>query len=197
MKIGIDIDDTTLNTVNEMIKYGDIFCHDVLKNKNTKNSISDITNRFYLNSLYGWDDETKFKFFNLYYSQVLEDCQPKQDSPKIIRKLKEEGNKIYFISARLTNIPNCQTENITIDTFKKYDIPYDKIIIAAYDKLKYCLENQIEVFVDDSYEVLESLSNNGIKCYLITTPMNKSVIVSKEIKRVYNWEEIYNDLKEN
>ena len=89
MKIGIDIDDTTLNTVNEMIRYGDIFCHDVLKKTDTKNSISDITNRFYLNSLYGWDDETKFNFFNLYYSQVLKDCTPKLDSPKIIRKLKK------------------------------------------------------------------------------------------------------------
>lgn len=197
MKIGIDIDDTTLNTVNEMIRYGDIFCHDVLKKTDTKNSISDITNRFYLNSLYGWDDETKFNFFNLYYSQVLKDCTPNLDSPKIIRKLKEEGNKIYFISARLTNIPNCPTENITIDTFKKYNIPYDKIIIAAYDKLNYCLENEIEIFIDDSLEVLESLSSHKIKCYLMTTPMNQSIIVSKDIKRVSNWEEIYNDLKEN
>lgn len=197
MKIGIDIDDTTLNTVNEMIRYGDLFCHDVLKKTDTKNSISDITNRFYLNSLYGWDDETKFNFFNLYYSQVLKDCTPKLDSPKIIRKLKEEGNKIYFISARLTNIPNCPTENITIDTFKKYNIPYDKIIIAAYDKLNYCLENEIEIFIDDSLEVLESLSSHKIKCYLMTTPMNQSIIVSKDIKRVSNWEEIYNDLKEN
>ena len=77
------------------------------------------------------------------------------------------------------------------------NIPYDKIIIAAYDKLNYCLENEIEIFIDDSLEVLESLSSHKIKCYLMTTPMNQSIIVSKDIKRVSNWEEIYNDLKEN
>ena len=35
------------------------------------------------------------------------------------------------------------------------------------------LENGIEVFVDDSLEVLEELTKHGIRCYLMTSPVNK------------------------
>ena len=72
----------------------------------------------------------------------------------------------------------------------KYEIPYDKVIIGAYDKLEYCLENGIEVFVDDSLEVLEELSKHGIRCYLMTSPVNKD-LETGTIKRVTTWEEVY------
>ena len=177
MKIGIDIDDTTLVTVKGMIKYGDIFCQEVLKRPNTKSNLSDIKDRYYLGALYGWSEEIKFQFFNMYYKNVLEECTPIENAPETITKLKEEGNGIYFISARLTSIKECPAEEITIDTFTKYQIPYDKIIIAAYD-------------------VLKELTAHGIRCYLMTTPMNSSIQVEDGIKRVHTWDEIYNDLKE-
>ena len=131
----------------------------------------------------------------MYYKDVLKDCEPLPDSPKVIRALKEEGNEIYFISARITSIPGCDAEQLSIDTMNKYEIPYDKVIIGAYDKLEYCLENGIEVFVDDSLEVLEELSKHGIRCYLMTSPVNKD-LETGTIKRVTTWEEIYNDLQE-
>ncbi len=196
MKIGIDIDDTALITVEGMVKYGDIFCREILNKPDTKNNVEDIKDRFYLQALYGWDKETKFKFFDYYYKKVLEECLPKEDSPLVITKLKEEGNEIYFISARLNNIDNCNSEKITKESFQKYNIPYDKIIVAAYSKLEYCKENNIDVFIDDSFEVLDELSKEGIKCFLMTTPMNKGVELPSNIIRVHTWNEIYDYLKE-
>ncbi len=196
MRLGIDIDDTTLVTVDGMIKYGDIFCREVLKRKETKSNISDVKDRFYLKALYGWDEETKFKFFDLYYKNILEECYPKEDSVKILNKFKEDNDELFFISSRLTFIAGCDAQKISEDSLTKYEIPFDKIIIGAYSKLEYCLANHIEVFVDDSYDVLEELSKHGIKCYLMTTPMNSSIKVIDSIKRVNTWNEIYNDLKE-
>jgi uncharacterized HAD superfamily protein len=113
----------------------------------------------------------------------------------VLRALKDEGKQIYFISARITSIPGCNSEEISKNTFQKYGIPYDKVIIGAYDKLDYCLEYSIEVFVDDSLEVLQELSEHGIRCYLMTSPINKELDTG-DIKRVTSWEEIYNDLQE-
>ena len=45
------------------------------------------------------------------------------------KTIKNEGNKIYFITARLTNIKNCDSESITKDALNKYNIKYDKLII--------------------------------------------------------------------
>ena len=72
MRIGIDIDDTTLVTVNSMIKYADKFDIEELGRKGTNSNLGLIKNRYYLKVLYGWDDETKFTFFNKYYKSVLE-----------------------------------------------------------------------------------------------------------------------------
>ena len=194
MKIGIDIDDTTLITVKSMIKYADIYDTEILGRKGTNGNLGLIQNRYYLKVLYGWDDKTKFDFFNTYYKNVLEECVAMPNAPETIKKLKNEGNQISFITARLTQIKNCDTENITIKTLKDYDIPYDKLIINASDKLKYCKEEGIEIFIEDSYETCKELEENGIKTFLMKTKMNES-IDSENIERVRNWNEIYEKVK--
>ena len=190
MRIGIDIDDTTVVTVNSMIKYADIYDINVLGRKGTNGNLGLIQNRYYLKALYGWSDEEKFDFFDRYYANVLEECVPMPNAPEVVRKLKEEGNEIYFITARLTGIKNCDTEIITKNTLERNQIPYDKLIINASDKLKFCKEHNIDIFIEDSYDTCKELQENGIKSYLMTTKMNEN-IDSGEIERVNNWKEIY------
>lgn len=137
MKIGIDIDDTTVITVKSMIKYAD----------------------------------------------------------KVLQKLKEDGNNIYFITARLTNINNCNTKKITENTLKENNIPYDRLIINASDKLKVCKEEEIELFIEDSYDTCKELTENGIKIILMTTKMNQQ-IESGNIPRVHNWDEVYEKVED-
>lgn len=194
MKIGIDIDDTTVITVKSMIKYADLYDTKILGRKGTNGNLGLIQNRYYLKVLYGWDDKTKFDFFDAYYKNVLEECVPMPNAPETITKLKEEGNEISFITARLTQIKNCDTENITIKTLKDNKIPYDKLIINASDKLKFCKENGIEIFIEDSYDTCKQLEENGIKTYLMTTKMNQNIDAG-EIERVKDWNEIYQKVK--
>ena len=113
MKIGIDIDDTTFLTVKSMLKYADIFEEEISGVPTNRDSFGLIKNRYYLKALYGWDEKTKFAFFDKYYKNVLEECTMLPNADKTIQKLKEEGNTIHFITARLMNIKNCDTEAIT------------------------------------------------------------------------------------
>ena len=190
MVIGIDIDDTTVVTVESMVKYGDKYDTEVLNREAKKDNLGRIKDRYYMNALYGWTEEEKFAFFDMYYKNVLEECYPLPNASEIINRLKQEGNEIIFITARLTNIKNCETENITKETFRKYNIPYDKLIMNVDDKLKFCKENDVEVFIEDSYETCKSLQENGIKAYLMTTKMNRN-IVDEKIERVSSWNEVY------
>ena len=190
MVIGIDIDDTTVVTVESMVKYGDKYDTEVLNREAKKDNLGRIKDRYYMNALYGWTEEEKFAFFDMYYKNVLEEGYPLPNASEIINKLKQEGNEIIFITARLTNIKNCETENITKETFRKYNIPYDKLIMNVDDKLKFCKENGVEVFIEDSYETCKSLQENGIKAYLMTTKMNRN-IVDEKIERVSSWNEVY------
>lgn len=195
MRIGIDIDDTTVITVKSMIKYADLYDTQILGRKGTNGNLGLIQNRYYLKVLYGWDDKTKFDFFDTYYKNVLEECTVRPNAPEVIRKLKEEGNEISFITARLLNIKNCDTENITIRTLNDNDIPYDKLIINASDKLKFCQENNIQIFIEDSYETCKQLEENGIKTFLMTTKMNENIDAGS-IERVNDWDEIYKKVED-
>lgn len=194
MKIGIDIDDTIFLTVKSMLKYADIFEEEISGVPTNRNSFGLIKNRYYLKALYGWDKKTKFAFFDKYYKNVLEECTMLPNVDKIIQKLKEEGDTIHFITARLMNIKNCDTEAITIKSLNDFNIPYDSLNLHISDKLTFCKENGIDVLIEDSYETCKELINNGMKSILITTKMNAD-IEDDEIVRVNDWNEIYEEIE--
>lgn len=50
------------------------------------------------------------------------------------------------------------------------------------------------MLIEDSYETCRELADNGIKSILMTTKMN-SDIEDKEIVRVNNWDEIYEEIE--
>ncbi len=195
MKIGIDIDDTTFLTVKSMLKYADKFEEEKSGKIIKRNTLGLIKNRYYLMAIYGWDKETKFDFFNKYYKNVLEECTMLPFANKVIQKLKEEGDSIHFITARLMNINDCDTEGITKKSLKDNDIPYDSLNLQISDKLTFCKENKIDLCIEDSYETCLELTNNGIKSILMTTKMNEN-IDAKKIERVNNWNEIYNKIEQ-
>lgn len=194
MRIGIDIDDTAFITVNAMLKYADKYNRDVLGKDEIKNTFRLIKNRYYLKAIYGWNDEEKFGFFNMFYKNVLEECKPMPDVAEVCKTLKSEGNDIYFITARLNNIENCNTEEITKNSLEKNGILYDKLLINASNKLEAAKENNIDLFIEDSFETCSELKNSGIKSILMTTKMNNQIDAGS-IPRVNNWKEVYNTIK--
>ena len=194
MKIGIDIDDTTFFTVKSMLKYGNIFEEEISGKPIDRDNFGLIKNRYYLNALYGWDNETKFKFFDKYYKNVLEECVMLPDANTVIQRLKKEGDTIHFITARLMNIEGCDTECITRNSLKKYHIPYDSLNLHISDKLSFFKENKIDICIEDSFETCRQMTDNGIKSILMTTKMNCDVD-NQEIVRVNNWNEIYEEIK--
>ena len=194
MKIGIDIDDTTFLTSKSMIKYADIF-EEERGIKVHKDNFGLIKNRYYLKALYGWDDETKANFFNKYYKNVLEECEMMPKANEVINKLKKEGHIIYFVTARLMNIDNCDTLSITQNSLKKFNILYDNLFLGVKDKVSFFKENSIDLCIEDSYETCREMQDNGIKSILMTTKMNEN-IDSGDILRVHNWDEIYKLIRE-
>ena len=194
MKIGIDIDDTTFLTVKSMLKYADLFEEEISGVPTNRDSFGLIKNRYYLQALYGWSDETKFEFFRKYYKNVLEECTMLPNADVVIQKLKEEGNTIHFITARLMNIEGCDTEKITKESLKKFNIPYDYLDLHVSDKLKFFKENNIDLCIEDSYETCRQLTDNGINAILMTTKMNEQIDAGI-IPRVHNWNEIYEEIQ--
>ena len=113
---------------------------------------------------------------------------------KVIKKLKDEGNIIHFVTARIMNIDGCDTEKITKESLEKNNIPYDYLNLHIDDKLKFFKENNIDLCIEDSYETCKKMVDNGIKAILMTTKMNERIDVGT-ITRVDNWDQVYDEIR--
>lgn len=194
MNIGFDIDDTIADISVQMLHYANIFHKDVLKKEQEMKTKNDIQNRYYLKALFGWNDEEKFKFFDMYYKNVLEEAKVKDGVSKTVKILREKGHIVSFITARITNVKGVEAENITKKWMQENDIEYDNLIIGASEKLPICKELGIELFVDDSFVTCKELQENGIKSFLINTELNKNVD-NENIERIDSIEEIIDYLE--
>lgn len=179
MKIGIDIDDTITDTMEYMTgiisEYFKIDYQYLIDN-----------NIYYINLPDDIKDrEKEFCFFA--FDRGLMNIPVKDNAREVINKLKSDGNEIIIITARDYDTfrnPLWSTQR----QLEHLGINYDKLICTR-DKRKACLDENIDVFIDDSMSNLANVLDVVKKVYLFTSPYNKNYEVSYE--RVCDWEELY------
>lgn len=189
MNIGIDIDDTISETFEALLPYSQKYTIEDLKRKSNININGNYTNHLYIENANGWNDIETQNFWKKYYGDVLKEVNIKKFASEVINKLKKNGNKIYLITARW-DIPNISTKQITENWLIKNNVMYDKLFMNASDKLQLVKENNIDLFIDDSYKNCKKVSENAnTKVYMMTSMVNKD-LEDKTIKRVFSWPEI-------
>ena len=157
MNIGIDIDGVLTNLEREMIDYG-------TKMSVEENWFININTGEYLETkAFNWTEEQATKFWNKYYVKYITQSEPRAFAPEIIKKLKQEGNKIYFITARNgAGLPPeyyGKIQELTREWLEKNNIKYEKLMFAKNEeKLQRCLENGVEVMIEDSPSNIQYMS---------------------------------------
>lgn len=188
MIIGIDIDDTIADTYEVQINYAHKYMIESL-NREPVLKEANCTNPFYIKELCDWKNGEDINFLNKYYVKILNEIRPKTLAVEYLKKLHDEGNKLILITARWSP-KDCDVEQITRNWIEKNNIPYDKLIVNAENKLIAAKQENIDVFIDDSFKNCQMISENGIKTYLMDSRTNKGLIDSK-IERVYSWPHLY------
>ena len=185
MKIGIDID-------NVLSNFNEILLNDYLEHDKTLNNNGIIHKGEYIRRMFDWDTSYEQNYYRNNIERLASLLTPIKNSSRYINKLKEDGNEISIISGR-DNGEYSNPYDMTINWLKKYNIPYDKLILTnAYkhqEKAEVCKELGIDIMIDDSINVCKKCSDNNIECILFGTPYNKE---EKRFNRINSWEEIYN-----
>lgn len=185
MKIGIDIDNVISNfnevLLNEYIK------HDKeLRNTGIINKDAEYIRR----GMFDWTKAEEQDFYQNNIERIAKSLGVIDDAKEYIDKLKANGHYIYIITGR-DNGEYTDPYNMTKQWLKNHDIYYNELILTdAYDdhaKSKICIENNIDIMIDDSVRICEDCIHSGINTILMDTPYNKY----SDIKRVNNWKEIY------
>ena len=186
MKIGVDIDNVLSNFNEELLK--EFLEHDKqLRNTGVINKDAD----FITKGMFDWSKEESDDFYYNNIERIAKELKAKEGASEYIQKLRKDGHEIYIISGR-DNGEYSDPYKLTKDWLNKYQIEYDKLILTnAYnstEKAKICIENDIEIMIDDSTSVYKAVSERGINALLMDTLYNRKV---DKFRRVYDWEEIY------
>ena len=118
------------------------------------------------------------------------EATPKPYVAEILKKLKDEGNKIYLITARYEQEGIESVENLTKEWLKKHNITYDKLLMNSKDKLKTAQENKIDIFIDDCLKNCKEVAEGKIKTYMFAS-IGNIMVDSKDIEKIYSWPQFY------
>lgn len=175
MRIGIDLDDTIFNTKEQYKKYQSKYLNE--KQITEKELWSIRKNRF---------DFIKSNFDNIFNSLTV-----KPYVKRTLKLLKKYNHEIYIITARSKKY-NKNIYNITKDSLIKNNIPFDKLILTDKTKINACMQNKIDIIIDNSIEVYNELKNKNIKLILY----DELNIFLNVKERVSKWKEILEMVKE-
>lgn len=184
MRIGLDIDNVILETDEEILK--EMLIED--KNKRNKGIINNNADYIFL-GMFDWSKEEINSFLNTKMEDIAKNLKPKKDAKYYIDKLIDDGHEIYLISNR----SNKQYQNAYLTTKKNLevnDIKYNKLIITeTNDKSKECLDEKIDLMIDDRASNCMKLLDKNINCLLFKTKYEKRNF--DNLNSVSSWHELY------
>lgn len=192
MRIGIDLDGVITNIAQFVADYGTKFCYDNKIKYNLKPDEYDEQKAL------GISGEWTEKFWNRYLPYYGTKYAPREFAKEVIDILKED-NEIYIITAR--NEDGLPEElygfmhEMVKGWFKEKEINYDKLIFTQGSKLPYCLENKIDIMIEDSPRNIKEISTK-IPVLCFDNSYNKE-LKGNNITRVYSWYDILNKIKNN
>ena len=148
MNIAIDVDNTITETKPLLKEYCKKYNDEVVKRNLKPNP-----DGFAVKNLYDWTEDEKQYFIDNIIEEVFDKVKIKKDSKEIIDKLIEDKHKIFILTARVTK----NGYEVTEKSLKKNKISYNEIAIEK-DKKTYCIDNNIDILIDDEEQNIMSVS---------------------------------------
>ena len=192
MNIGVDIDGVLTDLERMALDYGTKMC--VEENIPINLNIE----RYWEIDKYNWTKEQEELFWKKNLVPYVVESTPRKFAPQILQKLQEEGNKIFVITARNESGMPLEYEGKMQEFTKKWltdnNIKYEKIIFTNdQDNLENCIENNIDIMIEDSPVNIENISQK-IKVIRFDCQYNRE-IKGDNIITAYSWYHIYDIIR--
>lgn len=181
LNICIDID----GTITDPYYWLD-YCNDYF---NTNITEKDVT-EYSISQVLGINENSYLEFYEKNKYDIHSNQKIRDDASIIINKLRSVGN-IYFVTAREESLTL-----LTHEYLKTNNIYYDNLfLLGTHHKVEKAKELYCDIFIEDNYDNAIELSKEGFYVLLLDTNYNKKPL-NDNIKRVSNWLEIYEIVKD-
>ena len=189
MRIGIDIDNTITKTRETILAF--LERHALARSLPYSFDPSQYT----LEEALSWETGELEIFIKLHLADVYREVRPKPHAVEVIRDL-HRNHYITLITSR--NRHNGNIHDITLEWLARNDVQYDQLIMNEtenmhhFSKLAACLENGIQVMIEDHDGLALELSG-FFPVVLFDYPYNTN-ISGDNIIRVQDWLQVKNAL---
>lgn len=194
MIIGVDIDGVLTDlfklSKKDFLRYSkNIHGKKFLLNKKTATSLREV---------YGLSKEQDFEFWKDFNWKYAENIKYYCSAVKILKKLRQEGHKIYILTSRLyadkKDKDGEKMRGLIESSLLKAGIVYDQIFYTSetLSKKEVIEANGVEVLIDDSKWNLD-LASQVVPCICFGTIYNKAYSNSNVV-RCKNWKAVYKAL---
>lgn len=190
MKIGIDIDGVILDsealfrTIAEM--HNTIELNDRPINDYEEPRIQE---------KYNWTEQEINEFAQKYFVEGTKQSNFMPYVKEVLDKLKEEGHELVIVTARGHMIK--EMKSVMEKRFKEENLVFDKYYWGLTDKAKVCVDEKIDVMIDDNYKNCQDISSQNIKTLYFRDAGLKKIPENDYLTEVHNWGEIYKYIKYN
>ena len=154
MNIGVDFDGVLFDTESMFRALSQI------ENVKIGGKVVD-SEQLRLQKRYNWTKQQIDEFMSKNMLKVHNKA-PIMPYAKQVLKFLSKNHRIYAITSR--GMLDERDIEFTNQRLKDESIEFDKVVYCASDKLKVCRELQIDLMIDDLYDTVIQLAENGIKC---------------------------------
>ena len=188
MKIGIDIDDTLTDVKDELIEAGEKYAKSLGKDIKVDKNFEDKNNNGNK-----WQEMFQFNYDELKYflkdiqESITNKAKPRENVVEVIKKLRNDGNEIIIITARDSEFHD-DPYKYSKDWLDKNNIYYDKLVVNARNKEDTCIEEKIDLFIDDSKSNCLNVKKTGIKTIRVCNEIEEN---NSNLICFNNWNDIY------
>ena len=199
MRIGIDVDGVLTDVEKFQLNYGSKYCFE--------NNLGKIVNpkAYKIYDVFGKNKEFNLEFWSKHLEIYATKEKIRPFASEVIKKLKEEGNEIYIVTARLFTEENTElgdkSRKMLESWLENNEVIYDKLIYtggyhsgnSGENKLQICIDSKIDLMIEDCVENINNLSNNiPVICY--EAAWNQEC-VGKNIYRCWSWYDVYSKVQ--
>lgn len=156
-----------------------------------------------IKEVFNCTDNQEIEFWIKNTLKYLKTVKPRVGTSATLKKLHEEGNKIFIISSRAmtteTNLFGIIMRSLIRKWLKDNKIYYDEMIFcsvknSSIDKMTACKENNIDIVVEDKKENISEISK--IIPTLCFSTKNNELYEENNVYRVNNFDEVYTKIKQ-
>ena len=181
-KIGIDLDGVVFNSESYFMAEAEIYdCSVLHKNSLIKNDEPRVQKKYH------WNEDELRRYIERTACSEAFDIMP--CAKTVIDAAIKSGCEIWFISAR--GQFNEKEIQIAKKKLRQAEIDGCNFIWGKLDKKEICVNEGIQIMIDDRYDVCETLSGAGVTCLYFHSLGRKALEDNRFLKTVYNWGEVF------